>query len=56
MEGREKVNGATPAPEQASVTRTVAYLSRELEQLDCASPAAELYQAFIAALNKVYPA
>lgn len=55
MEFREKVDGSSP-PEQASVARTVVYLSRELEGLDSVSPAAELYAAFIAALEKVYPA
>ncbi len=55
MERGEMVDGGLPMPEQASVARTVAYLSRELEQLDSASPAAELYAAFIDALGKVYP-
>ncbi|MGI8713375.1 MAG: hypothetical protein ACR2NR_09370 [Solirubrobacteraceae bacterium] len=56
MGSREKVDGSSPTPEQASVARTVACLSRELEALDSVSPAAELYEAFIAALEKVYPA
>ncbi len=55
MASREKVDGSSPTPEQASIARTVAYLSRELEGLDSVSPAAELYAAFIAALEKVYP-
>lgn len=56
MESRGKVDGCSPTPEWASVARTVVYLSRELEGLDSVSPAAELYAAFIAALEKVYPA
>ncbi len=53
MESR-KVDGSSPTAEQASVARTVVYLSRELEGLDSISPAAELYEAFIVALEKVY--
>lgn len=54
MERREQVDGSSSTPEQASVTRTIAYLTGELGAVDCTSRAAELYEAFIAALQKVY--
>lgn len=41
--------------EEASVDRTVAFLRGELERLAPASPAAVLYEEFIAAMDKVYP-
>lgn len=56
MQSKDKVDGSSPSAEEASVARTSAYLSDELQALEPASPAAQLYEAFIAALEMVYGA
>ena len=46
--------GRSSATEHASAARTVAFLRSELVEVPGLSPAAELYEAFIEALEKVY--
>jgi hypothetical protein len=53
MECREAA-GLSPMPERASAVRTVAFLNDELTQVDGLSPVAELYEAFVDALERVY--
>jgi hypothetical protein len=53
---QENDDGGSQVSELVSVARTISHLSGELESLDPSSPAAQLYEAFIAALEKVYPA
>jgi len=56
MHGNERVDRSSLTAEQASVASTTAYLLHELQALEPASSAAQLYEAFIAALDKVYGA
>lgn len=55
MDDRNHLDGTGAEVEEISAERTVAYLREELDALDPATPAAQLYVAFVAALTKLYP-